>query len=181
LFRCSRYGTNENISTPLARNAQVAADGHQVRLACSPIGLGWLLIKLPSAFHPGIIAPHPVRGVLTVESPVQPLEQRRTSAGKAGNTAFSTPDHALLTMTTPTGQSYTAKLDGTEARYKGDPGTTSVSVKRTGKDSFEETDIRDGKVISVAQNTVSPDGKTMTVAVTDTLHGTTSKFEAKKQ
>ena len=28
-----------------------------------------------------------------------------------------------LTMTTPTGQSYTAKLDGTEAPYKGDPGT----------------------------------------------------------
>ena len=37
------------------------------------------------------------------------------------------------------------------------------------------------KVISVAQNTVSPDGKTLTVAVTDTLHGTTSQFEAKKQ
>jgi hypothetical protein len=36
-------------------------------------------------------------------------------------------------------------------------------------------------VISVAQNTVSSDGKTLTVAVTDTLHGTTSQFEAKKQ
>jgi hypothetical protein len=86
-----------------------------------------------------------------------------------------------LTMTTPTGQSYTAKLDGTEVPYKGDPGTTSVSVKRAGKDSFEETDKRDGKVISVTRNTVSTDGKTMTVAVTDTLHGTTSQFEAKKQ
>ncbi len=86
-----------------------------------------------------------------------------------------------LTMTTPTGQSHTAKLDGTEAPYKGDPGTTSVSVKRTGKNSFEETDKRNGKVISVVQNTVSPDGKTLTVAVTDTLHGTTSQFEAKKQ
>ena len=86
-----------------------------------------------------------------------------------------------LTMTAPTGQSYTAKLDGTEAPYKGDPGTTSVSVKRTSKNSFEETDKRDGKVISVVKNTVSPDGKTLTVAVTDTLHGTTSQFEAKKQ
>jgi hypothetical protein len=84
-------------------------------------------------------------------------------------------------MTTPTGQSYTAKLDGTEAPYKGDPGTTSVSVKRTDKNSFEETDKRDGKVIGIAKNTVSPDGKTLTVAVTDTLHGTTSQFEAKKQ
>src|SRR6202162_3516132 len=32
-----------------------------------------------------------------------------------------------LTMTTPTGQSYTAKLNGTEAPYQGDPGTTGVS------------------------------------------------------
>ncbi|MFZ0731214.1 MAG: hypothetical protein WAM79_02700 [Candidatus Sulfotelmatobacter sp.] len=37
-----------------------------------------------------------------------------------------------LTMTNPTGQSYTAKLDGTEAPYKGDPGTTSVSLKMLG-------------------------------------------------
>jgi hypothetical protein len=28
---------------------------------------------------------------------------------------------------------------------------------------------------------VSPDGKTLTVAFTDTLRGTTSQFEAKKQ
>lgn len=50
-----------------------------------------------------------------------------------------------LTMTTPTGQSYTAKLDGTEAPYKGDPGTTSVSVEQMGKNTIEETDKRDGK------------------------------------
>jgi hypothetical protein len=36
-------------------------------------------------------------------------------------------------------------------------------------------------VISVARNTVSADGKTLTVAVSDKLHGTTSQFEAKKQ
>ena len=36
-------------------------------------------------------------------------------------------------------------------------------------------------MISVAKNTVSPDGKTLTVAITDTLHGTTSQVEAKKQ
>lgn len=86
-----------------------------------------------------------------------------------------------LTMSTPTGQGYTAKLDGTDAPYKGDPGTTSVSVKRTGKNSFEETDKRDGKVISVTQSTVSSDGKAMTFAVDDKMHGTTSQFVAKKQ
>ncbi len=60
-----------------------------------------------------------------------------------------------LSMNTPTGASYSAKLDGTEAPYKGDPGITSVSVKRMGKNSFEETDKRDGKVISVTKITVA--------------------------
>jgi hypothetical protein len=86
-----------------------------------------------------------------------------------------------FTMSNPTGQSYAAKLDGTEAPYKGDPGTTTVSVKRMGKNTIEETDKRDGKVISVARITVASDGKSMTIAVTDKLHGTTSAFPAVKQ
>jgi hypothetical protein len=85
-----------------------------------------------------------------------------------------------LSMTTPTGQSYDAKLDGKDVPYVGDPGTTSVSLKRIG-DSIEETDKRDGKVISVGKSTVSPDGKTMTIVVDDKLHGTTSTYVAVKQ
>ena len=86
-----------------------------------------------------------------------------------------------LSMTSPTGQSYTAKLDGTEAPYKGDPGTTSVSVKNVGKNTIEETDKRDGKVISVTRMTVAADGKTMTAKVEDKLRGTNSEFTAAKQ
>jgi hypothetical protein len=86
-----------------------------------------------------------------------------------------------LSMSSPTGQSYTAKLDGTEAPYKGDPGTTSVSVKRADKNTMEETDKRDGKVIAVARMMVSADGKTLTIAVDDKLHGTKSEFAATKQ
>jgi len=86
-----------------------------------------------------------------------------------------------LTMTTPTGQSYTAKLDGTEAPYKGDPGTTSVSVKKVDTNKMEETDKRDGKVISIALMTLSADSKSMTIAVDDKLHGTTMQFTAQKQ
>jgi hypothetical protein len=86
-----------------------------------------------------------------------------------------------LTMTNLTGQSYTAKLDGTDAPYKGDPGTTSVSVKMLGKDTLEETDKRNGKVIVIYTNTVSADGKTMKIVIEDKLHGTTSKGEARKQ
>jgi hypothetical protein len=86
-----------------------------------------------------------------------------------------------LTMTAPTGQSYTAKLNGGEAPYKGDPGTTSVSVKMMGKSTLEETDYRDGKPISVARMVVSPDGKSMKLMVDDKMHGTKSEFTATKQ
>jgi hypothetical protein len=86
-----------------------------------------------------------------------------------------------LTMIAPTGQTYTAKLNGTEAPMKGDPGVTSVSVKMLGKDTLEETDKRDGKVISVAKSTVSSDGKTLKIAVDDKLHGTKIDFVAMKQ
>jgi hypothetical protein len=86
-----------------------------------------------------------------------------------------------LTMTNPTGQSYTAKLNGTEAPYKGDPGTTGVSVKMTGKDTLEETDKRGDKVISVMKMTLEPDGKTAKIVYEDKLRGTSTQFVAEKQ
>jgi hypothetical protein len=50
-----------------------------------------------------------------------------------------------------------------------------------GKNTVEETDKRDGKVIFVARMTVAPDGKSMTIAVTDKLHGTTAEYVAGKE
>jgi hypothetical protein len=86
-----------------------------------------------------------------------------------------------LTMTNATGQSYTAKLDGTEASVKGDPGLTSVSVKMLGKDTLEETYKRYGKVIVIYKSTVSADGKTLKVISDDKLQGTTTKGVSHKQ
>jgi hypothetical protein len=86
-----------------------------------------------------------------------------------------------LKYSTPTGQSYSAKLDGTDAPYTGDPGTTSVSVKLLDKNTLEETDKRDGKVITVQRITLAVDGKSLTLAFDDKLQGTTSKFVAMKQ
>lgn len=87
----------------------------------------------------------------------------------------------MLSMTTPTGQSYTAKTDGTEAPYKGDPGITTVSVTQAGKMSLVETDKRDGKVIGVIKSTVAADGKTMNVVYEDKLLGRSTSFVAVKQ
>jgi hypothetical protein len=85
-----------------------------------------------------------------------------------------------VSMSTPTGISYTAKLDGTEAPNKGDPGVTAVSVKQVGHDKLVETDKLDGKVVGVQTSTVSADGKSMTVESKDMLRGTTMVFTANK-
>ena len=84
-----------------------------------------------------------------------------------------------LMMTSPTGQSYTAKMDGTEAPMKGDPGVTSVSVKKMGNNTIEETDMRNGKVIGVMKATVN--GNTLTATYDDKLQGSTMKYTATKQ
>jgi hypothetical protein len=86
-----------------------------------------------------------------------------------------------LSMSDPTGDSYTAKFDGSDYPYKGDPGTTSVSLKKIDANTIEEHDKRDGKVISVSRMTVSTDGMKMTLESNDLLRGEKSKFEAKKQ
>lgn len=86
-----------------------------------------------------------------------------------------------LTMTSPTGQSYTAKLDGTDAPFKGDPGLTTVAVKMLGKDTLEETYKRDGKVAVIYKSTVSADGKTLKVITDDKLQGTITKSVSHKQ
>lgn len=86
-----------------------------------------------------------------------------------------------LNMSAPTGESFTASMDGSESTYSGDPGTTSVSLKKLGTHAIQETDKRDGKVISVAKMTVAPDGQSMTIAIDDKLHGTTMSFVAMKQ
>jgi len=87
----------------------------------------------------------------------------------------------MIAMTSKTGQSYTAKLDGTDAPMKGDPGVTSVSVKMLGKNVLEETDKRDGKVINVYTMTVAPDGKTAKVSELDKLQNRTTVFNLVRQ
>lgn len=84
-------------------------------------------------------------------------------------------------MTNPTGQSFTAKLDGTDAPLRGDPEITTVSVKIHGNNTLEEIDKRDGKVIVIYKMTVSADGKTVKVVQEDKLYGATIEWDAQKQ
>lgn len=73
-----------------------------------------------------------------------------------------------LSMTDRFGRSFSAKLDGTEARYKGDPEFTGVSLKMIDSRTIEESDLKDGKVVKISTWTIRPDGKTMHVRFDDT-------------
>ncbi len=86
-----------------------------------------------------------------------------------------------ITMTQPTGETYTAKLDGTDAPYKGSNSTDTVSVKKIDAHTIEETDKRGGEVIEVDKMTVSPNGKTMTVVATSKRTDRTSTYVATKK
>jgi hypothetical protein len=70
-------------------------------------------------------------------------------------------DGDTLTMASPLGDSFTAKLDGTEAPVKGDRGADRVSIKKLGPNALEQTTMLGGKLVSITKITVSADGKTM--------------------
>ena len=90
-------------------------------------------------------------------------------------------DGDTLTMTSPTGQKYAAKMDGTDAPISGDPGITMVSVKKMGSNKVQETDKRGSKIISVTDMIVSNDGKKMHVVVQDRERGTSMSYDQNKQ
>jgi len=90
-------------------------------------------------------------------------------------------DGDTFSFADPTGQSYTAKLDGTETPFKGDLSNTKVSAKRIDEQTIEETDKREGKVVEVIRFTISSDGRTMSVSMKDIAKSTTSEFVLHKE
>ena len=78
-------------------------------------------------------------------------------------TATYKVDGDTVSYSDPTGNSYTAKINGKAVPYTEGSGVTgaTVSVKRMGKDGLRETYYRDGKETSTDTMTVAADGKTM--------------------
>ena len=73
-----------------------------------------------------------------------------------------------LTMSDRVGRSFSAKLDGTDAPYSGDPRFTSVSVKLIDSKTIEESDKNQDKIVLITRWSVDPDGKTMHVRFDNT-------------
>jgi len=67
-----------------------------------------------------------------------------------------------LTLTRPGGETYTAKFDGNEYPVKGSYVYDTISLRRLGDRSFEETDKLKGKLVEIDTWTVSNDGRTLT-------------------
>jgi hypothetical protein len=86
-----------------------------------------------------------------------------------------------LSVSTPTGFGWEAKLDGKEYPVKGTYVNETVSLKSLGDHSIEVTYKRDGKVESVEKITVSPDAKKMTTVTDNKLTGRISTSVDEKQ
>lgn len=106
--------------------------------------------------------------------------EKPTNVSDEGLTVTIRADDEMLHLSTPAGQSYDAKLDGTETPIKGDIGGTTVSVKKLGPGSYQETDKRRGKVTDVITMTVGADGK-LNFKDENKLDGSTSTSVATKQ
>lgn len=87
----------------------------------------------------------------------------------------------MMNMSTADGQSYSAKMDGSDAPMKGNVGVTTVAVKLVGKNVLEEVDKRDGKVTFTTKRTVDAAGKTLKVDWENKLAGTNGSYVMVKQ
>jgi len=105
--------------------------------------------------------------------------EKQSGSGGELLTTYKMGDDGL-TMTAGSGETYTAKLDGSDYPVKNAYGWTSVSLKKINANTIEETDKRDGTVTDVSTMTVSGNGKSMTVVDNDKLSNSTSTYVATK-
>lgn len=159
----------------LALSGVVAADGKMARTEYTdstgtgaPLTGAYELVRVA----PGPAGSHAWSGKWQISKALSASDNGLTWTWKEAD--------GTLSFSMANGQSYSAKVDGTEAPFQGDPGVTSVKVKVAGN-TLEESDLRNGKVISVMTATVSADGKTLKVVTDDKLRNRTTSWVANKQ
>ncbi len=87
----------------------------------------------------------------------------------------------VLHMQNGTGESFSAKMDGSDAPMTGSDTTTSVSVTKTGPNSLRMVDKYQGKPTNESTVTVSADGMAMQIVSQNLKRDTTMRFVADKQ
>jgi hypothetical protein len=86
-----------------------------------------------------------------------------------------------MTRSTPTGETWTAKMDGKDYPVKGTNAFDMVSLKQLNDNTIQVSYKRGGTLIEVDKISLSPDGKKMTTVVESKLTGRVSTFVADKQ
>jgi hypothetical protein len=99
----------------------------------------------------------------------------------AGLTATYKVSGDNVSMSTPTGENWTAKFGGGESPVKGTYANETVSVKKLGDHAIEVTYKRDGKLFFISKITVSADGKKMTEVLDNKQTGRISTYIDEKQ
>ena len=119
----------------------------------------------------------------TLPGGVHPTSGNWVGTKGSGNDTATTVtfkvDGDQLSMNDPAGESYTAKLDGTDATVTGSVGWDGVSLKRVDDHTIEETDKFGGKITGQSKWTVN--GKSLTQVVTQQPSGLVSTYFATKQ
>jgi hypothetical protein len=87
----------------------------------------------------------------------------------------------VLTVSTPQGQGYKARLDGSDAPVANDTNTTSVSVKLEGKNTFVETAKLNGKAWMVTTVEVGANGNSAKVSWKNLTNNTSGGYMLSKQ
>lgn len=151
-------------ATVVESTAQVSSDGRELteRQILSDVGPR----KVDFTSRSTRVAPQP-DGSHRVSGSWRLLEADLTHHDE--DTTYVVAD-GKLSMSDLMGRSFTARLDGSDAPYEGDPEITSVSLKLIDERTIEESDKKDGKVVKVSRWSIDPDGKTIHARFDDT-HG----------
>jgi hypothetical protein len=79
------------------------------------------------------------------------------------------------------GQSYDARFDGKQYPIAGDPGRTTVSLRKIDDATVEETDHRQGKVVNEIRLELAKDGNSITVIDNDIARGQRATYTMERQ
>ena len=91
-----------------------------------------------------------------------PAPKSNTAKYEASEGGMKAVTDGVSTDGKPTHTEFTAKYDGKDYAYKGNPNVDTIAVKRIDADTYEATLKSKGKVTMTSRNVVSKDGKTRT-------------------
>lgn len=86
-----------------------------------------------------------------------------------------------VTVTHPTGETFTARFDGSDYPVRNARSYSTVSLRRIDKNTIQQTGKRDDMIVAVTKMIVSADGKRMTIVDNSPLTDRTSTYIAVKQ